>query len=317
MWLERLIPALMTDANTTPATGRRRSLLTRIVDEPLAQFFAIGLLVFAVDRLTAAETADPRQIIVDETAYAELVGEFAIVEGRAPSAGEMDRLVEQWIMNETLYREARALRLDEGDEMVRERIMQKLRVLMHSAVVVDDADEATLRAWFEENRARYDSPERLSFRLAQLDGAEDQAQALAARLNAAFAGDLRLEPGEVNIYPFPDRPRPVLEQVFGSELVETIRELPEGVWTPLDTINGWQVALFEGATAGEAGDFESLRMAVAAEWREFAMRRTARQSIEALMAGYRVDRAAYDPADFADAVEAAIVSAQGEITDIR
>ncbi|MFN3615080.1 MAG: peptidyl-prolyl cis-trans isomerase, partial [Rubrimonas sp.] len=278
-------------ARPRAAPPRRRGLLARIADEPLAQFLAIGLLIFAVDRLTATEAADPRRIVLDQAAYGDIVSEFAIVEGRAPSPAEMDRLAEQWVMNETLYREARALRLDEGDEMVRERIMQKLRVLMHSAVVVDDPDDETLRAWFEENRARYDSPERLSFRLGRLDGTEDEARALAARLNAVFAGEARLAPGEVNVFPFPDRPRPVLEQVFGPDMVAAVAALPEGVWAPLDTVNGWQAALFEGATPGEAADFEAMRLAVAAEWREAAMRRAARQSVEALMAGYRVERA--------------------------
>jgi hypothetical protein len=292
-------------------------LFRRVIDEPLAQFFAIGLALFAVDRLMAEEAVDPRRIVVDRPAYAEMVGEFAAVAGRAPEPPEMERLAEQWIMNETLYREARALRLDEGDEMIRERVMQKLRVLMHGAITVPEPDDDTLRAYFEENRARYDQPDRVSFRLAQIDGAREEAEALAERMNAAFRGDLRLAPGEVNVFPFPERPRPVLEQVFGEEMVAAIIDLPEETWTPIETPLGWQAAFFESFRPGSVADFETIRNAVAAEWQEFERRRSARAAIEALMASYRIERAPYDPGAFDDAVAQAIADAQGESTAFR
>ncbi len=288
-----------------PSITRIGDVARRVMRDPLAQFLAIGLALFAVDRLTQAEAADPRLIVVDAPAYGELVDIFAEVQGRAPTPDEMEPLVERWIMNETLYREARALGLDEGDEMVRERIMQKLRVLMHTAVTVEDPDEATLRAWYAANRDRYALPELISFRLARLDGDEEQARALAARLNEALAGDAPLAPGEARVFPFPERPRAALEQVFGAAFVQAVTELPVGVWTPAPTEAGWQVALFEERTAPVVTEFEDVAGSVEADWREESYRRRARQSIEALMASYRVSRRPYDPEAFADRAQMA------------
>ncbi|SDZ89052.1 peptidyl-prolyl cis-trans isomerase [Rubrimonas cliftonensis] len=284
----------------TPQITRTGGLARRILRDPLAQFLAIGLALFAADRLTRAEAADPRLIVVDAPAYGEIVDIFAETRGRAPTPAEMEPLVDRWIMNETLYREARALGLDEGDEMVRERIMQKLRVLMHTAVTVDDPDERTLRAWYEANRDRYTAPELITFRLARLDGDEEQAKALAARLNDAFAGKTQLAPGEVRIFPFPERPRPALEQVFGTAFVETLTQLPAGEWAPAPTEGGWQVAMFEERVPPVVTEFEDVAGSVEADWRDERFKIAARQSIEALMASYRVTRAPYDADAFAE-----------------
>jgi hypothetical protein len=294
------------------STGQTRGLWRRIADEPLAHFIAIGLAIFAVDRLTATEVADPKRIVVDETAYGQIVREFALTEGRAPSSEEMTRLSEQWVMNEALYREARALRLEDGDDMVRERIMQKLRVLMHSAVTVENPDDATLRAYLEENRALYDQPERLTFRLAQLDGTQAEAEALAQRLNAADRGERAPDTGRVNVFPFVERPRAGLEQVFGPELVAAIAAAPQDTWVPLETVRGWQAVRLEGVAAGASAEFEALRGTLAAEWKDLELRRTARRSVEALIASYRVEKDVYDPAAFGTDVAEAIEEAQGD-----
>lgn len=300
---------IVSDMSSGPT---RRSWLLRLADEPLAQFFVIGLAIFTVDRLTAAESADPRRIVVDKAAYAEIIDDFAVVEGRSPTVEEMAPLADQWIMNETLYREARALGLEQGDEMVRERIMQKLRVLMHGAVSVGKPTEDDLRAFYAENAALFETPERLTFRLAQLDGVRAQAEALAGRLNAAFRGETTLRDGEVNIFPFPDRPRPTLNQVFGVGMIDAIAALPPGRWAPVETVRGWQVALFERAEPAVSQSFEEVSDSIAAEWREIEMRRAARRSVEALMSSYRVERAPYDPDAYGAAVEAAIAAGRGE-----
>lgn len=289
-----------------PASILPRDALRRIADEPLARFFAIGLAVFAVDRVTGGERVDPRKIVVDDAAYAEMVEIFAETVGRAPSADEIEPLVQRYVMNETLYREARALRLDEGDEMVRERIMQKLRVLMMGSLTTPTPDEAELRAWFEENRDRYRQPERMSLRIARVDGDHEEAKAVAALMNAAMAGDTRLRAGEVSVLPFPDRPRSVLEQVFGPDLIAEVAALPKGVWTALETPRGWQAVLYEGSEPGIDASFEDVEFNVAADWREFYIQRAARQAVEALMASYRVSRAPYDPDAFADIAAAAV-----------
>jgi hypothetical protein len=269
--------------------ARRR--LAAAASDPLARFLAIGLLVWLAARALGPEAQDPNLLVVDEGVHAEMVDVFAETHSRAPTREEMAALLDRWVLNETLYREARALGLDRGDEMVRERIMQKMRVLIQGAVRVEPAPEAELRAWFEERRERYDAPARLSFRLARVDGTEAEARAAARRL----AGG-----GEGQVYPFEERPRPSLVEVFGAPFVERLEALPPGAWTPIETPAGWQAVRLDRVESGERASFAERRAQVAADWEQEAFREASNEAVGALVAQYRVEAEPYDPAAFAE-----------------
>lgn len=295
----------------TNASDRRSSVLNRLLPngrlpggdriargllgEPLFHFLLIGLTLFGLDRLREARTGDPNEITVDAGAYAELVETFAAERDRVPTQAEMGRLVNRWIMNETLYREARGLGLVEGDEMIRERIMQKMRVLIQNAVVVPPPDEATAREWFEAERARYDTPPRLSFQLARVDGTEPEARDVATRMNAQGAA---LGAASPQIYPFEDRPRPALVEVFGAGVVSQIEAAPRDVWTAIGSPGGWQVARLTESRPRTAASFAEIAGTVRADWVAAEARRAETEAVEALIASYDVEVEAYDPAAF-------------------
>lgn len=314
LWFGPLDSAAMRTARSIALLPAASGALSRFAlwlrDEPLVHFLAIGLALFALASLTAEDGPDPRRIVVDDAAYREIVGVFAETEGRAPDEAEIEPFVDRWIMNETLYREARALRLDEGDEMVRERIMQKLRVLMMGSLSVETPSNEVLRAWYEENRARYRQPDVLTLQIARIDGDEEQAAAAAARLNAVRRGEARLQPGEIVVVPLTDRPRPALEQVLGPKFVAAVEAGPRGEWAAVQSPNGWQAALFEAIEPGGDLPFEGAEQAVAADWREAEVQRRARAAMEALMASYRVDVAPYDPDAFAEVAAQAVEKAE-------
>jgi hypothetical protein len=294
-------------------SGRDRAVgfLRAAADEPLARFLAIGLALFAADRLTTTEVDDPRLIQIDEAAYGEIVDIYAEAHGRAPSPDEMAPLVDRHVMNETLYREAIALGLERGDEMIRERVMQKMRVLIISGAQTAAPDDDTLRAWFEEHRERYSEPALLSVRLARVDGDEAAARDWAQRLNAAEESAAPVPDGPL-IYPFANRPRDALAGALGEPFVTTVEALTPGVWTALETPLGWQAAVLDDSAPLRPADFETVRNAVLADWTEDRQRAAARTAVDAMIAGYRVERDLYDPADFAERVAATLDAADAE-----
>lgn len=290
------------------ATGALRALLR----EPLAHFLAIGLAVFALDRALAPVVEDPRLILLDDRAYGEIVDIFAESAGRAPTPEEMAPLADRWLMNEVLYREARALRLEEGDEMVRERIMQKMRVLIHSGVAVEPPPEPVARDWFERNRALYDHPAVISLQIAQLDADAGTARGWAERLAALDAVGQRPPLHEVSIYPFEERPVGALAEVLGEPFVTAASQLPPGVWTAMESPVGWQAVRLDAYVPARVATYEEAAAAVASDWREHTFRRAARDAIEALQASYRVERAPYDADAFASRALSADAQAQAE-----
>ncbi len=284
-------------------TARKGHVTRRVLGDPLIHFLLIGISLFGLDRLRQAQTDDPNAIKVDAAAYSELVEIFAAERNRVPTQPEMAQLVNRWIINETLYREAQGLGLAEGDEMIRERIMQKMRVLIQNAVVIQPPDAATARAWFEAKRDRYDTPPRLSFQLARVDGTEIEAKGLAVRMNAQDAAPAAASP---KIYPFVDRPRDTLVEVFGEDVVSQIEAAPRQIWTAIATSGGWQVARLTASLPKAAASFAEIAGTVRADWVAEETRRAETEAMEALIAGYDVEVEPYDPLAFeADAQVAA------------
>jgi hypothetical protein len=295
----------MTDSIHSRARRLATTALQTARREPLAHFLAMGLALFVADRLTSPDAVDARAITVGPAQYGELVDIFAEARGRAPTAEEMAPLADRYVMNETLYREALALGLDEGDEMIRERIMQKMRVLIVNGVAVGEPDDATLRAWFEDNRDRYAAPEVISFSMARIDGAQGEAAAWAERLTEIEAQASAPSIDAPRVYEYLDRPRPALETVFGPAFIAALDDLPSGRWTAVETPSGWQAVILHGREPGFEADFETAALAAAADWRQWEQQRAAREALDALIAGYRVEREGYDPERYVARAEAA------------
>ena len=261
--------------------------------EPLLQFTLIGAVVFAISVATRPDVEDPRHIRVDAEVHQRLADIFETERQRLPTSSEMDELVDRFIVNETLYREARSLQLDHGDEMIRERLMQRIRLMMYSGIVVENPPREELRAWYEERLDFYTKPGMLSFRVIGLDAPEEEARAAAEQANATEAAGDRLKPGTFHIVNLQRRPRGQLVQLFGEAFIADIETLPRDVWTPVDSPRGWQVVQFQDATEADVQDFDDIFGQVLGDWRNHQIQSEARASLEALSASYTVERRPY------------------------
>lgn len=298
------------DAPPTPAP--RRAIHAALRD-PLVHFLAIGAAIFVASGLLAPERDDPRRMVIDDAVLGELVEIFADARERAPTREEMAALIDRWILNETLYREATSLGLHDGDEMIRERTMQKMRVLIQNAVIVGTPGAGELEAWFEANRARYDTPAQLSFDVARVDGDRAAAQAEADRLNA---GDPGAAESGVVVYPFADRPRPGLVAVFGETFVSALESFPDAGWHPIESGDGWQVARVGARVASVSAAYASNPGRIASDWQAETFRVASTRAVEALIDAYDIRVTAdYDPAAYDDLLRGRFDSQAADASD--
>ena len=151
--------------------------MLRLLREPLVQFLLIGALLFGAYRYFppsattlrssstgATQPAPALQIALTYDQLARLATQFQAQWGRAPTMRERDKLVEADVREEIFYREGLALGLDRDDEIVRRRMAQKMQFLAEDVAAAHMPTEAELRAWFDENRAQFKEPARVSFR---------------------------------------------------------------------------------------------------------------------------------------------------------
>ena len=274
----------MTDSSVGPWTSR----LTSFLREPLLHFFVLGSLLFAANAAVAPSVSKDRLIEVTPEVRQSIVEIFRVQRHRDPAPDEIAPLVDAWILNEITYREALAPGLDKGDEMIRERIMQKMRLLIFGNVAVADPTEAELQQWLETRRARYDSPELISFFELPIGGPDAGDEAIKV-LREIEAGE---EPEAVRLRAraFPKRPRPALVDAFGSDFVERLVALPRGQWQTLQSSAGWHIVRLDNTHPGRAAALEDIREQVFSDAKQDRIRTAALATIRQLGKSYVIRR---------------------------
>jgi hypothetical protein len=263
---------------------RRWSLL----QEPLLHFLLIGSVIFMIHAAVSPSVSKDKLIEVPTEVRQSTIELFENANHRKPTAEELNRLLDVWILNEITFREALAQGLDKGDEMIRERIMQKMRLLVFGNVIVNEPTEAELRQWFETHHERYDIPDVVSFFEVPVVGpaAEADAKSILAQI---YAG---AEPEEVRLraHVFANRPRGGVEAAFGKPFVEQLTALPIGQWSILPSPAGWHIVRFDVLTPGRRAALREVETQVIADWKDERARALGTAAIRAMGKSYVIRR---------------------------
>jgi hypothetical protein len=171
--------------------------MTRWLREPLLHFVAAGAILFsafALFRDDAPPADDSRTIVVDRRALltflqyranafeAETFGNAL----DSMSDAEIQELIDAYVDEEILYRQALEYRLDTSDNIIRQRLVQKMSfVLSDVAAAGQSADTAALEAYFREHIEAYAVAPWVTFTHVFFDaGRRGSAQAREAALAA-------------------------------------------------------------------------------------------------------------------------------------
>jgi len=238
--------------------------------DPLIHFLLIGGLLFAVlSWFGSYNAAGPgrEQIVISAAEVAAISRQAELLQGRAPTGAELERLVEQAVRDEVYYREALALGLDENDDEVRRRLIDKMRYLAEN-VADPEPPESDLVAWFEANAARFRIPELATFDQVffspRMRGetvvadAEAALEELRAGASAEGLGDStplsnRLEAAD------PDRVR----VLFGEALTDAVFGTPPGEWIgPFESDFGWHLVRVTGRSEARDPEFAEVEARV-------------------------------------------------------
>jgi len=150
------------------------SLLSRAVREPLTVFMLVAIGIFAYDAWIADYGVDDslndvpmmagfhnQPIIVTDSVETALTEEFSWLYGRTPDQAEIDLMVQRWIEDEVVFREALVQGMHFDDAMVRAVLIDKVRLLW--AGLPDTPSESDMLEYYMENIERYQSEPRVSF----------------------------------------------------------------------------------------------------------------------------------------------------------
>jgi len=264
-----------------------REAWRRVLREPLVHFAAGGVAIFALHARVAARPEGDRVVV--SAAFAEaLAKEQAQRTGRAPTAEEARALVDRFVDEEVLNREAAALGLDRGDPIVRRRLAQKMGFLAEADAAREPA-EADLERFLAAHEDRYRAAPRVSFRhvfLAHEHRAD--AERLLAELRAGARPDERGDPF-LRGSRFAARTAAEVEAIFGPAFRAALDGAEKGTWAgPLASSYGVHLVLVEERTAGAEAALAEVRARVRQDLLDERREAAQREQLRRLRARYKI-----------------------------
>ena len=261
--------------------------IEQVLREPLVHFLAGGALIFALFAWRG-EPADPasRSIDVDRDTQAQIALTFERTMQRPPTDLELDGLIEQYVREEVLYREALRLGLDADDPVVRRRLAKKMDFLATSSVEAAEPTDAQVQAWYEAHPGRFAEDARLSFDQAYFAARPDEA---AVRRSLASdwrsAGDPVSLPATVE-----DRPRKAVVAQFGPEFADALLAMtPADEWQgPIRSGVGWHFVRVRDIAAVRLPPLDDVRGEVVEDWRRGTVQRREDDAYAVLRDAYSV-----------------------------
>jgi len=269
------------------ATQTSRSMIAaamRLSREPLLHFALLGAVIFGVDAVLHPPAKDEKVITVAKAKRQSFIENFDEDKERVPSDSQLQKMIDSWVASEILYREGKALGVDRGDEMIRDRIAFKMQLLIFDQIRVPQPTEEQLRAWFAENHARFDEPERVSFYITP--PATDQAT--ADRVLEDIVQQHESEELQQQTRAILARPVASLAASFGESFRDALLMMPQGQWKVLRSKDGWHVVRLDSRRQGSLASLDQVRDEAARIWHTDETRKLAWEAVKRLKTSYQV-----------------------------
>ena len=250
----------------------------KLLREPLLHFMFIGAVIYLAYGLFTEPVpeGDEKTIVVSAGELEWMRSNWQKRWNRLPTQAEFDGLIQQYIKETVLYREALTMGLNQHDTIIRRRLAQKLEFLAKDLVALTPPTDEELQTYFNTHRERYQQPTRYTFTQVFIDPDErdeatlDDAAAIKATLIAQ--GDAIEDPGALgddfmlqNYYPEKDQAE--IQKLFGSGFAESLIALSPGQWHgPVLSGYGVHLVYVSNITEPPAPVFAEVRERVVQDW---------------------------------------------------
>ena len=247
--------------------------LGRLVREPLFHFLLLGAAIFFLaSRVRNAGIGAGEKIVVTQREMESMVVGFSRTWMRPPTQGEMQGLVDDYVREEVLYREARAMGLDQDDVIVRRRMRQKFEFLAEDLAPHHSPTDQELKSYLQQHLDRFHEEPSFSFEHIFLSrekhgaSTEAEAKALLAELGGKNKDTIDIEKrGDTFLLPsrFEKTSAAETARLFGENFATQLATIEPGEWAgPIESSYGLHLVRVDARVPGAAPPLANVRDSV-------------------------------------------------------
>jgi hypothetical protein len=244
--------------------------------EPLFHFLLLGAALFILFNFVNKQgSEEPERIVVTTGQIQHLSSTFTRTWQRPPTQQELAGLIQDYIREEVLYREATALGLDRDDTVIRRRLRQKMEFVSEDVAAKVEPTDEELRDYLVQHPEKFREEDRFTFSQVFLDpdrrgnSLESDLEDILAKLNnigtkidiSALGDGLLLE------HNFKSATASEINKLFGEKFASQLSRLEPGKWQgPIKSGYGVHLVFIEERTKGRIPPLDGVRAAVRREW---------------------------------------------------
>jgi hypothetical protein len=254
---------------------KKISFLTK---EPFFHFLVIGAAVYFLYGFFASQaTNEPDNTITVTAAQIDWLEQTWLKRwNRGPTPEERQGLIDAYVKESIMYRQAIAMGLDTDDTIIRRRLAQKLEFLTRDLTEIPSPSKEELRIYFDMNQDQYRTPASLSLTHVYFSTDKRQSQTVTdakealAKLQAE--GELTQsfkDMGDAFMLQqyYPDKTEQDILRLFGNEFSRDAFQIPVGKWTgPVQSAYGLHLVYVQDRIESTMPDLADLQGRVLQDW---------------------------------------------------
>lgn len=259
--------------------------------EPLIYFFAVALVLFAVDSWRAGPSDAESDIVIGAEYIESLIEQRRARVGRTPSGEEVEAIVMRHAEEEALVRYGLSLGLHGGDPIVRRRVLQKVHFMAEALAAADEPTEDELSVYLLAHGDVYKRPEQLRVAHIYFDtNAADDARIQAALEALADGADPATMGTTLPIgHHLGWRSPRDLDHLLGSGFADGLVDIPTGTWAgPIASRYGQHLVLVQGRKSERVPELDEIRARVRQDLIAERRQEARRAMIDEVLGSYQV-----------------------------
>jgi parvulin-like peptidyl-prolyl isomerase len=233
--------------------------LFRILKEPLIHFLIIGASLFFIYSLvnnTAPQ--DNNKVYVSKNQLNKIYDAWVDKTGKSPNKMQKKKLLDEYIQDEILFREAKAKGLDKNDHVIRKHLAKKIKFIFDDSTVLKKATDEELKEIYKKEVSLFKTNENISFNqivfTKDTKNIEIEAQKLLDRLKDSKSSKVSTIGKKV------DLSKESVEKIFSKEFTNRIFNLKLNTWQgPFQTKYGLHLVNIHSIIKNKTPSFEDMK----------------------------------------------------------